>query len=476
MLLKRKYYLWLISFSFHVSGLFAQPAVVETHSPLPDQVTAFYTVGKIIITGNKKTKNEIIERELPFASGDQLTPAAMTEKMELARRQLMNTALFNHAVVAANDFENNTVNILVEVKERWYLFPVPYIKPVDRNINQWLFQQKASFDRVNYGAKFTYNNATGHRDKLKVWLINGYTKQVSFSYDRFYFDKKMKWGFNTSFAQGRNREINYNTIEDKQVFLKNPDSYVRRFVNGHIGLSYRPAINTRHSFGISFTSEEVQDTVVKLNPAYFNDERSSIAYPGIYYNLTWFDLDYIPYPTKGYAAQFSISKNGFNKSNNLWQLHIKGLANWRLSPKTFFHLNGQGGIKLPFKQPWFNRRFLGFGDTFMQGYEYNIIDGVAGGYLKTTLSRELLNFKARVPAGRNKPSLIVPFRIFGKVYGNTGYVYNPEQGDNLLSNKMLYSGGLGIDILTLYDVVIKLEWSFNQLGQNGLFLHRKTIF
>jgi hypothetical protein len=41
---------------------------------------------------------------------------------------------------------------------------------------------------------------------------------------------------------------------------------------------------------------------------------------------------------------------------------------------------------------------------------------------------------------------------------------------------MLYSGGLGIDIITFYDVVIKLEWSFNQLGQNGLFLHRKTIF
>jgi hypothetical protein len=38
---------------------------------------------------------------------------------------------------------------------------------------------------------------------------------------------------------------------------------------------------------------------------------------------------------------------------------------------------------------------------------------------------------------------------------------------------MLYSGGLGIDILTLYDFTLKLEWSFNQIGQNGLYLHNR---
>ena len=31
--------------------------------------------------------------------------------------------------------------------------------------------------------------------------------------------------------------------------------------------------------------------------------------------------------------------------------------------------------------------FLGYGDVFMQGYEYYVIDGVAGGYLKTTLNQ-----------------------------------------------------------------------------------------
>ena len=176
----------------------------------------------------------------------------MVSRMERGQQQLMNTTLFNHVTVAAKDFHGNTGDILVEVKERWYLFPVPYFKPVDRNLNQWIVEQKGSLNRVNYGAKFTYNNATGRNDKFKLWLINGYTKQVSFSYNRSYIDKNEVGNVPASFAWGKNREINYNTVGDKQVFLKDPDSYVRRFMNGHFGLSHRPAIQTRHSFGIGF--------------------------------------------------------------------------------------------------------------------------------------------------------------------------------------------------------------------------------
>ena len=279
-----------------------------------------------------------------------------------------------------------------------------------------------------------------------------------------------------SFAYGKNREINYNTVNDKQVFLKDPENYVRHFINGNIGISWRPAINTRHSFGIGFNSEKVEDTIVTLNPDYFQPGQSRIGYPSFYYNMTHLHLDYIPYPTKGLGVKLSLSKNGLNSTINLWQLHVNTLAAIKLGPKTFSHIYTYGGIKLPFKQPWFNRRFLGYGDTYLQGYEYNVMDGVAGGFIKASLHQELFNTRVRLPRGKNKPMLAIPFRVVGKMYGNTGYAYHPEPGDNLLSNKMLYTGGIGIDIITLYDVVVKLEWSFNQLGQNGLFLHRKSIF
>ncbi len=457
--------------------LLAQIPGIDSVYKITDTISSMVTVGDITITGNKKTKDFILLREIPFRTGEQYPLNDLVKKFEHARRQLMNTSLFHNVLVAAKSVVGSTVNVTVDVKERWYLFPVPYFKPVDRNLNQWIVEQKASLTRVNFGAKVLYNNATGRNDKFNLYLVSGYTRQVSFSYDRLYIDKALKWGLKIGFATGKNREVNYNTVADKQVFLKNENAFVRSFTNGYTELTYRRAIKTRHSFGISYNTEKVTDTLVKLNPDYFKSGRNSTSFPSIFYNMSYYDLDYIPYPTKGYAAQVSVSKSGINNAINIWQINAKGSGTWTIFPKLFFNLNLYGAIKLPFKQPYINRRFLGYGETFLQGYEYYVVDGVAGGYMKTTLTRELLNFSIRIPPmKKGKIAERIPVRIFGKMYGNAGYVHNPEPGENRLSNKMLYSGGFGIDILTFYDVTFKLEWTFNQLGQNGIFVHRKSIF
>ena len=43
---------------------------------------------------------------------------------------------------------------------------------------------------------------------------------------------------------------------------------------------------------------------------------------------------------------------------------------------------------------------------------------------------------------------------------------------NMLNNKMLYTGGIGLDIISIYDVVLRVEYSFNQLNQSGLFVRK----
>jgi hypothetical protein len=192
--------------------------------------------------------------------------------------------------------------------------------------------------------------------------------------------------------------------------------------------------------------------------------------------MTYYDLDYIPYPTKGYAAEIFVGKKGFDKSINVWQLSANGTGVWHTGKKTFFTLIGYGSLKLPFEQPYVTQHMLGYSDVFLQGYEYYVVDGVVAGYLKTSFTRKLFNFSINMPGSKRWAAQRIPFSFYGKIYGNAGYVYNRQPGDNSLSNKMLYSTGLGVDILTFYDFVLKLEWSFNQLGQNGLFLHRKSIF
>jgi outer membrane protein assembly factor BamA len=445
----------------------------------PQQVNtrSSFLISSITVVGNKKTRSNIILREVPFTAGMSFSLSLLIDLFKQGEQQIMNTALFHSVRIYASKFEGNCLEITVEVAERWYLFPFPFFDLVDRNINQWLIDQKASLQRVNYGLKLLYNNTTGHNDKLRLWLINGYTRELSISYEKPYFDRKMQWGFRLAARTGKGREINYNTIEDKQVFLRTPD-FIRSFASVGGELTYRKKLFARHNFGIFYFREKVEDTVLRANPDYFRIRGSINQFPELYYQFTYAKMDYIPYPREGFGTRVRFSKLGITPSFNLWQLHWQMMKIWPVGLKNILTLESYAGLKLPFKQPYVNRRFLGYKEIFLSGFEYNVVDGVAGGYLRSSFARELFRVNIPLPGFiRKRASLsTVPFKVFGKLYSNAGYVYSPEPGFNFLQNKFLHAAGFGIDILSLYDLTIRIEYRFNIFGQNGLFLHRTSSF
>ncbi len=229
-----KYYLWLLLALASLSRLYAQEVggtegKLKKEKEKQEKHTSEYVVPagespfivrNIVITGNRKTLPNIILRELSFKSGDAFLLQDLVKKFELARQQLMNLALFHEVVVALKSFDGNNVDVLVQVRERWYIFPVPYFRPVDRNLNQWIVEQNASLNRVDYGLKLLYYNVTGRNDKLRFTVISGYSRQLLMNYYRPYIDKGMKWGMSFGLSLGKNREMNYNTVDDKQVFMK----------------------------------------------------------------------------------------------------------------------------------------------------------------------------------------------------------------------------------------------------------------
>lgn len=443
----------------------------------PADTNHLFTVKEIIIEGNKQTRPATILRELTFHEGRQYPLPELVEKFAEAKRQLMNTALFHEVVVSLKSLQDYDALVKIEVKERWYIFPFPFIRTVDRSFGEWVKEQNMDMDRVNYGVKITHNNISGRNDKLQLNFTNGYTKQFSLAYKGLILDKNQQWTSSFGFALGKNRQLNYITEDNKRLFYKDDRDYVHSFCRSFVELSYRRAIKTKHTFGISYNTESVPDTVLKINPSFFPDEKVKVRYPEFYYNLSHFNVDYIPYPTKGYAADITLRKRGgFNKEMNLWQLGIKTSASWPVGSKYYFNVRTAGMIKVPFKQPFVNQQLLGFDNMFMQGYEYYVVDGVAGGYTKATFARQILNTNIHIRSDKVKKLNNIPLRIYAKVYGNTGYVYNKQAGDNELNNRMLYSAGVGLDVITFYDFIIRLEWSFNQLGQNDIYLHRKNYF
>ncbi len=434
--------------------------------------SASFIIGDIIIEGNRKTKPYIIGRELPFKPGDSVYLPDLVKGFEIARQQLMNTTLFVDVVVALKAFRGYYVDIHIEVKERWYIFPLPYIKPVDRNLAEW-FKQGTGLDRLNYGFKFNYNNFTGRNDKLKFWLITGYTKQLQLQYEQPYADKSLKHGYKVGFTYSYNKEINFATIDNEQAF-NDTLSGIKRWY-GNLDYTYRPGLRTFHAVRLAYTYQEVDSQIVKTNPKYFLNGKNKIGYPEISYSLNYFNVDYIPYPLTGWMGEVNFMKRGFNKEMNMWQVAGKITQNWSFDKKNSFSTQAQGTMRLPFHQPFINQRMFGYGDMYMRGLEDYVVDGVAGILARQTYRRELIRFN--VPTYlKSKSHAIIPFRIYWKTYFDMGYCHNPVNPENSLTNRFLYTYGTGIDIVSFYDFVLRIDYSFNQLGQNGLFLHVKSEF
>ena len=436
-----------------------------------------FIVGKIYIEGNKRTKSYIIERELPFKPGDSIYLTDLVNGFEIARRQLFNTSLFNEVIVSLKSFRGYVVDVNIEVKERWYIFPLPYVKPVDRNLSEWS-KQGYSTDRLNYGFKFTWYNFTGRNDKLRLWLITGYTRQLQFQYDQPYADKTLKHGYRIGFTYSSNKEINYLTTDNQQRYIDTLHEGLKRY-NGYVEYQYRPGLRTWHNFRISYTKQIVDTGLLSYSPKYFGGNTTTISYPELSYTLKYVNVDYIHFPLTGVQAEASLLKRGFDSKNNMWELSGRFSKGWKLAKKLYFGWQGNGVVRVPFDQPYINQRLFGYGDLYLRGLERYVIDGVAAAMSRQTLRREIVRFS--IPTFiKSRSHDKIPFRIYARTFADLGYAYNRDKMQNTLNNslvnKTLYTYGAGVDIVTFYDFIFRFDYSFNQLGQKGLFLHIKNEF
>lgn len=437
-------------------------------------------ISDVMITGNGKTRPPIIFREVPFQKGDTLLVEELPDKLKLARDLLMNTTLFVDVKVyvstSIREAGRRKAIIAIDVKERWYLFPLPYFKLIDRNFNQWWVDQKRSLDRVNYGAKFIQNNFTGRNDNLDIWLITGYNHQISFRYQLPFIDKKLTKGISIGVQYATQKELNIATEDNKQVFVRK-DNVIRENFRVEATYSYRPDVRQRHYFRVSYNREHIDDTVLLLNPNYFPTLRTTARFLDFNYQYKYYNVDYIPYPTKGWMLEANVYSRLIQKNLDLWQASARAVYAIPFQPeRRFLHLEAIAVWKTPFNNAFINQRLLGYNYMQMRGLEYNVIDGRAAGILKTTFHQQLFSVILHNPASKKTHDRI-PVRVFLKAFADIGYARNPfSLPSNTLNNTFLRSWGFGVDIVSIYDFVFKIQFSMNQLGTDGVYLHSRNDF
>ncbi|MCB0689123.1 MAG: hypothetical protein KDC53_21445, partial [Saprospiraceae bacterium] len=156
----------------------------------------YMTVSSLVISGNRKTKEALILREMDFKINDTISIASISERFERNEKLLMNTGLFNQVSINIEDWneDGQSLDLSVEVVESWYVFPLPIFNLADRNLNVWWTEFNGSLKRVNYGMRFVYVNFSGNKDNLKLTLQGGYTRRVLLQYERPYINRKKTFG------------------------------------------------------------------------------------------------------------------------------------------------------------------------------------------------------------------------------------------------------------------------------------------
>jgi len=439
-------------------------------------------VNRILIVGNKTTLNRIILRELSLKSGDTITNKELPQVIQKDKNKIYNLRLFNTVEIRAISLDEDKIDLLVEVTERWYTFPVPIFELSDRNFNEWWQTYNHDFKRVNYGIRLYKYNFRGRNETLRLTAQFGFSKRFDLAYQIPNLDRNQKQGlsFLVSYAQPKN--LSYFTENHKLLFLKSPDVLRTSLLYG-VNYSYRKSFYETHNIGIEYRNSSVADTIALLNPNYYGNGETKQQYEAITYSFNSDHRDVFAYPLKGHQSNIYFKKIGLGLSSDADQFEINLTHARYMDLKNGYYFSNFTSIYLstPQSQPYAFYNAIGYRKQFLRGYEIFLIEGSRFFMNKTTLKKRIFTRGWHLANMPSEQFSYFPLSIYIKGYVDAGYVENFSRYqelliNNTLSNRFLVGAGGGLDFVTFYDTVLRFEYSFTREGTHGFFFNVKKEF
>ena len=434
------------------------------------------TVTSITLNGNLKTQNDIILRELSFEENKSYSNEDLTKKIEESKANLINLKLFNFVEINKNE-NKDTVQITVDVIERWYIWPYPIFEISERNFNTWWKEFAANnysdFSRLNYGLFFNWENFRGRNELLKLKIRKGFKEHYLLAYEVPYFNKNKTIGINTNLGFFQRKKTHYATDNNSLQYFES-DNFNSIDYDLNTEIVYRNNIHQKHKIKFTYLKSTVSDSITILNPNYLGNSDTTAELFNIRYVLEHEKRDYSIYPLHGYALSFEIKKY-FSSDVHHFELLTK--SEKHIEPFNRFYIGSSFKTKYSTKgnQPYFMQKALGYGD-YVRGYEYYVVDGQRYWLSKTAIKYALIEKTYfEIPYVKMKQFKKSHYALYLGVFSDLGYVLN-EQPKNTLNNSLLWGKGIALDYVTYYDKLLRIEYSINRLGEKAVFLHFSSPF
>lgn len=467
----------LLGINENASGYSLSDSLTSVHNS-----DTLLTVDRILIVGNKITKERIILRELSLHPGDTVTSTHLAEIIQRDKNKVYNLRLFNTASIRVLEMPDNKIDLLVEVSERWYIFPTPIFELSDRNFNEWWQNYNHDFSRINYGLRLTQFNFRGRNETLRLTAQFGFSRRFNLSYRIPNLGTSQKHGFTFSFDYREPKNLAYFTDDHVLDYLESRETLKKTFGAG-VTYSYRKTFYKTHAVSLEYNNSNIQDTIAYLNPNYYSNGSTHQRFLALSYSFNSDHRDVAAYPLKGFLFNGYISKVGLGFEGNVNQLESNVSHAVFFDLKKNFYLSNLAAayFTVPLNQPYSLYSALGYRQQFIRGYEIYVIEGTRFLLNKTTFKKRIFSHVWQLESMPLSQFRHFPVSVYLKGYADIGYVRNydayEEAGINTrLSDRFLAGWGSGVDLVLLYDMVIRFEYTFTREGIQGFFFHLKKEF
>jgi len=442
----------LVAASFFFLPHFAFPEERTLHAQLgkpftPD--TLAHVVDTILVKGNKVTESSIILREMSLRKDSIITP----EKLRYDQERIYSLGLFTQVDLLYDKTKVRTP-LIVSVRERWYIFPVPIVGLEDRD-----------WKKLYYGLGFLHDNFRGRNEKLWLGFALGYDPWVELAYKNPWMNRS------DLFSEV---ELEYSVQKNKSIIAQGAGSnFDQHLLSGSILMGKRFGLFTSLGIRLEYLRLSVTEPSAgrTISPSGV-DNLISATIGGSYdtRDLKEYASEGTFISASGTYGQFLENRSTDNTiSSRLWTGQVSGDARHyqRFSPALTLAGRAFGVLTAGNAVPPYRHVFLGYKER-IRGYFYKVLEGenLFGSSVE-------LRLKLIQPRYIHVKEIPIPqfdtwrIAIAISLFSDIGTVW--FRSEHFLRKRFFLGYGTGVHLELPYSTVLRLEYALNQ-SMKGEFI------
>jgi outer membrane protein assembly factor BamA len=469
----------------------------EIHFP-EDFSNSYIKVVSYEITGNERTKEQIVIREMDFSMDDSLatfevkTPgfaqngqkrfsmadsSEVVRRMRYSRENIINTKLFLTVDMYLEEVEGKSYKIRIDVKERWYFWVFPVIQLDHPNFNDWL--KSPDFSLLTQGIFVSHNNMWGLSHQASFIGYFGSSNGLGLGYYIPWIGKGQKIGLRIGGIYRNSSVVEYGSLQNERQLIFEPGS-MKEFTLVNT-LTLRPGLYNYGKVKVAFDNVQISDelynrTLDESLASFLPLGMQDIYYLSLYAEYAYDSRNNKAYPLKGTYMKGFVDKYGLGIISHDVDyfyygvdMHFYQRISDRWYTSEMFKLVESSGENISYKF----KQNLTSGDDFIRGYDLYALRGDDMYYFRSNLKYNVIKpgiLPPRKEKHKDSKFRNVPYAFYINLIADVGFMRDEFYGDyNPYNNKGLFSWGLGMDFISYYDLVLRFEYMYTSIGTHGFF-------